>query len=315
MHIFYGLNDTYVDVTDLAFRFCYDDGRIQLPADDVMRAIVFGDPLPGVVKNVVVFRTEGAGQTCTVYPNGTPAALMLSSFEQMRWLPPTPIRVPAGLPVEAALARVHEQLKFVGGSLDDEGPEQAMVLRYLDPGATVLEIGSNIGRNTMMISAVLADSANLLTLECNPAAVEVLRFNRNANGFRFAIEASALSSRPLMRRGWNTIPGDDLLEGHTWVSTITYEELRAKYGMAFDTLVADCEGALYYILSDNPAVLDGIGTVILEADYTSLEHKRAVEAVFAGRGLTRIHSEPLVTDWAHQFPDEVAASFFEVWTR
>ncbi len=315
MQIFYGLTDTYIDVTDEAYRFCCDGRRIRLPRDDRVRASVFTDPLVGVEKNIAVFRSTEGRHTCTVYPAGTPAALTLSAFERLRYVAPPPVTVAAGIPVAEAIDAVHRQLTFIGGSLADEGPEQTMVLRYLDPAAKVLEIGSNIGRNTLMISAVLGDSADLVTMECSSDSVDLLWCNRDANGFRFAIEPAALSRRRLMQRGWVTKPGDELEAGCTWVPTITYPALRAKYPIAFDTLVADCEGALYYILLDDPAVLDGINTVILEADYCLAEHKYSVEAEFARRGLRRIHSEPLDVDWAHHFPAEIADSFFEVWTK
>lgn len=223
--------------------------------------------------------------------------------------------MPSDGSVEQIIEATHQQLAFVGGRLTDELPEQSMAVRFLDPGAKALEIGSNIGRNTLMIASRLADPTKFVTMECDPNSVALLRYNRQANGFEFHIEPSALSYRRLIQRGWETVPAEELQPGFQWVSTITFEELLSKYQIAFDTLVADCEGALFYILQDNPAMLDGISTVILEADYPNVDHKRSVEAVFGHRGFHRVHSEPLVTDWEHPFPDEVAASFFEVWRK
>jgi FkbM family methyltransferase len=309
---FYGRGQSYLDVTDAVLRFCCDGEQIHIPADDVLRAAMFSDPAYGHLKEIVVIAQSDGRPTCNAYPHGTPVDLPLPADVVC----PARSRpaVPAG-PVDETIARIHDQLQFIGGRLTDEWPEQTMVVRFLDPGAKVLEIGANIGRNTMMIASVLADSSNLVTLECDQAAAEILRCNRTANDFAFRIEPSALSCRPLIQRGWETVPADEVQPGWKAVSTITFNELVTKYGIAFDTLVADCEGALFYILQDDPAILDGISTVILEADYPSVEHKSSVETVFAGHGLSRIHSEPLVTDWKHPFPDEVAASFFEVWSR
>lgn len=312
LHIFYGRAQSYIEITDTVLRFCCDGRQFHIPADDDTRATLFSDPAYGYLKDIVVFAQHDGDPTCSVYPHSTPVELAL---------PPGVVRPARGAapdpsgPVEDRIARIHDWLHFVGGRITDELPEQTMVVRYLDPNAKVLEIGSNIGRNTLMIASVLADSANLVTMECDPAAVKLLRFNRAANDFNFRIEPSALSCRPLIQQGWETIPSDVILPGWNRVSTITFAELVAKHGMAFDTLVADCEGALFFILQDDPTMLDGISTVILEADYPSVENKRSVEAVFARHGLTRVHSEPLVTDWDHPFPAEVAASFFEVWTK
>lgn len=312
MHIFYGLNQSYFDVTDAVLRFCCEGDRMFIPADDRLRAMMFSDPAYGHLKEIVVIAQRDGKMTCTAYPHDTPVDLPLPAGESV---PPRrrPV-VPVG-PVDEVIAGIHEQLHFIGGRLTDELPEQTMALRFLAPDAKVLEIGANIGRNTLMIASILKESANLVTMECDQAAVEVLRCNRRANGFDFRIEPSALSRRPLIQRGWETVPSSEVRPGWTQVSTITFEQLVAKYGIAFDTLVADCEGALFYILQDDPAMLDGISTVILEADYPNLEHKRSVEVQFARQGLSRIHSEPLVTDWKHPFHEEVAASFFEVWSR
>lgn len=312
LHFFYGRCQTYLDITDTVLRFCCDGRHVHIPTGDRLRATMFSDPAYGHLKEIVVISDRDGTLTCTTFPHDTPVDLPVPAG----LVPPARSRpVLAVGPVDEIIARIHDQLQFIGGRLTDEWPEQTMVVRFLDPNAKVLEIGANIGRNTLTIASLLTDSANLVTMECDPAAVEILRCNRRANGFAFRIEPSALSCRPLIQRGWETVPADEVRPGWKPVSTITFKDLVAKYGTAFDTLVADCEGALFYILQDDPSILDGIRTVILEADYLNVEHKLSVESVFARQGLSQIHSEPLVVDWQHPFPDEVAASFFEVWTR
>ena len=68
-------------------------------------------------------------------------------------------------------------------------------------------------------------------------------------------ENSALSNRRLIQKYWNAIPIDENAEipsGWQAVSTVSWQKLCQKYSMEFDTLVVDCEGALYYILLDQP---------------------------------------------------------------
>lgn len=215
----------------------------------------------------------------------------------------------------------HSQLQCAGGDIAHEWQEQAMVVHYLDPNAKVLELGSCIGRNTMMISCVLKDERNLVTLECNPVNIEILRNNRFANKLNFHIEPSALSYRKLMQarnlapdQSWEALPGEDLVEGFDWVSTITFEELEEKYGIHFDALVADCEGALFYILQDNDSILENISTVILESDFRQADQKWAVESAFTKYGLEKIHAVSLVPNLT-DLPQECADSFWEVWRK
>ncbi len=166
-----------------------------------------------------------------------------------------------------------------------------------------------------MISSVLEDERNLVTLECDPISVNSLRKNRFINKFRFQIEPSALSYRKLIQRGWDTIPSDILLPGYKWVNSITYEQLIEKYGIEFDTLVLDCEGAIFYILSDNENILNNIKMIILESDYHNVEQKRYVEGLFMKNGLEKVYSEALIGYEHLPFPKECRESFYEVWTK
>ena len=47
----YGLDSTFVDITDKVYARC---GSLVIPPDDYLRASIFGDPLPGVLKVVKV---------------------------------------------------------------------------------------------------------------------------------------------------------------------------------------------------------------------------------------------------------------------
>jgi len=104
----------------------------------------------------------------------------------------------------------------------------------------------------------------LVTLESNADIARQLIENRNLNNLNFHIENSALSSRKLIQRGWDTIPSDILQEGFQWVNTLTFNEIQTKYNITFDTLVLDCEGAFYYILLDTPEILDNVNLIIME---------------------------------------------------
>jgi hypothetical protein len=134
----------------------------------------------------------------------------------------------------------------------------------------------------------------------------------------FEIEPSALSYRKLIQKGWVTIPSDVIVDGYKEVKTITFEEIEDKYKIQFDTLVADCEGALYYILKDSEAIMQNLHTIILESDFFDSEHKKYVSDIFTKYGLKLVHSEPLTghPDYImNKFPKECRDSFYEVWRK
>jgi FkbM family methyltransferase len=208
----------------------------------------------------------------------------------------------------AKLASLHAKLKINHGSFDQEYPEQLMSAIFLKGDEKVLELGANIGRNTLVIASLLKDSKNLVSLECDIEIAAKLKENRDLNGMNFHIEASALSKRPLIQKGWDTIVSHTILDGYSPVNTITYDRLIEKYGLAFDTLVLDCEGALYYILIDMPEVLKGIKLIIMENDYHDIEHKKSVDTALIASGLQCTYRQ--AGGWG-----PCADRFFEVWQK
>lgn len=321
----YGAAKTYIDVTALALRNCVYGDLVYIRAGDTGDEI-FPDPLPGIAKEILVVRGDVGSLTAEMYgPNEAIYISLTESEKSEAGLSRTNngdpgkrvVLPPAGLSNDEKLRIIHAQLQFTGGDLRHEWVEQFNTLDYIGPEAKVLELGSAVGRNTLLISSILNDETNLVTLECNPATVEILRKNRSSNNFRFHIEPAALSYRRLM---YNqdlelTVPGEELQDGYEWINTITFEEIVEKYAIEFDTLVADCEGALYYILQDNDRILENMQTVILESDYRIAGQKWAVEAVFKKYGLQKIKTWTLAAGDSSGIPQECIDSFWEVWKR
>lgn len=314
----YGANKTFVDVTDDVLAKCLCGDRVYIAAGDTGAAF-FSDPLPGIAKGIFVLRQDQGVVTGQSYgPNERIwLSLQEDEYERSRGQHIKTISVPPPtLNTAEIMAFFHSQLDFTGGDLMDEYVEQTNCIDFLEPTARVLELGAGFGRNTMMIASILNDESNFVTLECNSDSVETLKKNKSANSFRFHIEPAALSYRKLM---YNpalalTLPGEVLRDDYAWINTITFEEINAKYSIGFDTLVADCEGALYYILQDNPNILANIRTVILESDYLLAEHKWAVEAIFQQFGLQKVKAWRLEPQTA-PLPVECMDSFWEVWKR
>jgi len=209
--------------------------------------------------------------------------------------------------IDDKLQMMHSKLKINHGSLNNEVPEQKMVIRYLTGKEKVLEIGGNIGRNSLIIASIL-ESNNFVTLESDKNIAKLLEENRDLNNFNFHIESSALSKRKLIQRGWDTLPSDVLIDGFNWVNTITLNELKQKYNIDFDTLVLDCEGAFYYILMDMPEMLDNINLIIMENDYYDISKKNYIDEILKKHNFYNDYTE--AGGWGPCYNN-----FFEVWKR
>ena len=193
---------------------------------------------------------------------------------------------------EKKLEKIHSGLTFKYGNIIEEYPEQIMSTMYIDSEDVVLEIGANIGRNTLVIASLLTDSSNLVSLETDKKTCVMLEENKKNNNLKFFIENSAISKLPVLCDGWNSIQVDEtyntpLTESQWFANIISFEELEVKYDKKFDTLVADCEGALYYILQDFPKMLNDIKTIIMENDYKDINHKLKVDEILKANQFLR----------------------------
>ena len=303
MLITYGIPSANIDITDLLYKNMRSV-IVYIPPDDNLRAKLFTDPIFGTVKSIFINGNS--------YSANTP--IFIDTVTESVYTESMPDYIREVYPEECLLAKVYSlQKKLVlrHGSMREEFPEQKMAVRYLKGTEKVLEIGGNVGRNSLIIAS-LVPQETFVTLESDPNIAKQLEENRDANSMRFHIESSALSMRPLIQRGWDTIVSDKVLDGYKKVNTITLDELREKYKIDFDTLVLDCEGAFYYILHDMPSILDGITTVIMENDYYNMGHKLFIDESLKLRGFQCVYSETLGSEFAYKnFPCE--KEFFQVW--
>lgn len=318
LFFYYGIPGFYTNVTAQVNAKCKnEDGTIVLPYTDIARASIFGDLIPSVVKEISI--VDGSGDTLALHasnaariPAGATSIAQIQvhdvNRERAEWWRDVGQHI---VDPDAQLAELHARVTLCFGHKGEELPEQQLALQFIQPGDTVLELGGNIGRNSLTLAQILDDDTRLVVLESSPQYAWQLAVNRYLNGFRFHIESSALSATPLNQNGWVT--SADTATG-TPVNTVTLPELRARYGLKFTALVADCEGALYQILHDFPDLLDGIRTVVIENDFSTLEQKEYVDAAFRAAGLECALSLP-GPSYAPAHVRGCLDRFFEAWVR
>ena len=320
MKILYGLPKNQLDITNKVLSHFVRENIAVIPKGDDDRAYLFTDPLPRVLKVVTIITDDGVetivDHTHQAYIDLTTQQIYMHIIPQaIQDIYPYDLNEESHAAIEKKLKEVHKGLKLVHGSMTQEFPEQGMAMRFLTGKEKVLEIGANVGRNSLMIQSILSNP-NFVTLESDSGIASQLQENRDANHMYFHIEASALSKRKLIQRGWDTIVSDEVLPGYHAVPTITLEELRNKYNIAFDTLVLDCEGAFYYILTDMPDILDNINLVIMENDYYKEAHKKFIDDMLTIHGLKRVYVQNGGWEcrYYNKFPDTYM-NFFEVWQK
>jgi len=323
MKILYGLPQRQLDITNKVLSHFVRQNIAVIPKDDNDRAYLFTDPLPNILKVVTIITDDGVetivDHTRQAYINLATQQIYMHNIPQaIQDIYPYDLDEANHIIIEKKLKEIHKTLKLVHGSMTQEFPEQGMAMRFLTGNEKVLEIGANVGRNSLLIQSILSkkDNTNFVTLESDAGIASQLQENRDKNHMYFHIEASALSKRKLIQCGWDTIVSDEVLPGYHAVQTITLDELRDKYRIAFDTLVLDCEGAFYYILMDMPDILDNINLVIMENDYFEEAHKKFIDDTLTKNGLKRVYVQ--CGGWecrnVNKFRNTYV-NFFEVWQK
>lgn len=275
----YGIENNLINITEKAFEHCLFGTILYIPIAD--RTELFGDPLPGIHKCIFI---SISSYELFIFNDTTEVLFNISAKKCLRDSFPS-------INYKQKLQNIQYSLVIKHGSFLDEYPEQLMVTRFLKGHEKVLEIGANLGRNSLIIASILHNSNNLVSLETDFNYINGLTENKNANMLNFHIENAALSKRKLIQKGWNTEPSDIVLPGYTSVNIVSYEELMNKYNIQFDTLILDCEGAFYYILMDMPEILTCIKLIIMENDYIDIIHKDYVDAKLLSLGFNRVYSE------------------------
>jgi FkbM family methyltransferase len=297
MKILYGLIDNNIDITEICLSKMLHNNIITIPNDDINRANYFTDPLSGILKKVFIIINDNL----TEYDHTYTIKIDVADYK---------ITKINDNDINNKIASLHSKLQIKHGSLNEEFPEQKMTVRYLTGNEKVLEIGGNIGRNSLIIGYILKENGNpnFVTLESDPDIARQLQENRDLNNLNFFIESSAMSKRKLIQKGWDTIISDTLLDGYKEVNTITLDELYAKYNIIFDTLVLDCEGAFYYILMDMPEILNTVNLIIMENDYLDITKKQYIDQVLTKNNFYRDYYES--GGWGPCY-----YNFFEVWKK
>jgi len=138
MLILYGTKEHNIDVTLTCLIKLKTADIITIPDGDLNRAAYFTDPLLGTKKSVYIINNN------TSYEYDEHYIIKINIMDNS-------ISATSSQIIDDKLQMMHSKLKINHGSLNNEVPEQKMVIRYLTGKEKVLEIGGNIGRNSLII--------------------------------------------------------------------------------------------------------------------------------------------------------------------
>ena len=322
--IFYGVKNKTIDITSFVYTNCIKNLIIYIPKDDNKRAFIFGDPFFGIVKSIFIKKD---GEDEVEYNNFVDIFIDVKTnqiYTDKIFIPNYILDIYVDYKIDYKLSQIHNRLNIKYGDFLEEYSEQKMVIRYLTGEEKVLEVGGNIGRNSLIIAYILNEKNNndFVTLECSQATAQLLCENRNLNNFNFKVEDSALSKKKIYQKNWinnclsaYTVEIDNITDDfseYSEVKSITWHDLMLKYQINFDTLILDCEGAFYNILLSMPEILNNIKLIIMENDYLDIGKKEYVDNV--------LKQNNFYIDYQECGPDctkfnPCHKNFYEVWKK
>ena len=152
-----------------------------------------------------------------------------------------------------------------------EKPEQDLAKQYIQETDVVLELGARYGSVSCIINSKLNCKTNQLVVEPDERVWNALERNKEVNNCNFHILKGFLSGKKLGLTAidsWDGYGTTSVESSNSTIPSMTLDEVKAKYGLNFNVLVADCEGFLETFFDENPTFYDNLRLILFEADYT-----------------------------------------------
>lgn len=169
------------------------------------------------------------------------------------------------------LNQLHKELKLKYGNFSQELPEQQMIFKHIKPNSKILELGPNIGRSSIIANSLLNDKTKHLCVETISGTCQKLKQNRDLNNLKFEVFEGAISNSNLYQHPNKWRASKIKKDGYIQINTKPYSYLVAKYNINFDTIIADCEGCVTDLFSENEYILNNIKLIIIEHDFNNKE--------------------------------------------
>lgn len=165
-------------------------------------------------------------------------------------------------------------LDLFGNKVDTkrlEKREQELANKFILTDDIVLELGARYGSVSCVINSKLKNKKNQVVVEPDSRVWDALEKNKNNNNCEFNIVKGFISNKKLDLTNLDVHFGGYgatfVENNNTKIQSFSLDEIKKKYNLNFNVLVADCEGFLETFFDENPTFYDNLRLIIFEADY------------------------------------------------
>ena len=197
--------------------------------------------------------------------------------------------------------------KFRGRFVYDtyEKEERTYLKEFLNPKASVLELGACIGVVSCLTNQLLQNKDRHVIVEANPNLIEWLEKNKTHNHSQFHIEHCVIdpASQVDFYIHRLIVGGSNLRQTPTKVSVPgrTIYDLQEKYNIQFDTLIMDIEGGELSLLRQEQQALKSFKQIFVELhpfkNMLTLKEAMECEEILTNLGFLKIKTDGNFQIW------------------
>jgi FkbM family methyltransferase len=172
-----------------------------------------------------------------------------------------------------------------------EFPEQQLANTYIQENDIVLELGARYGTVSCIINSKLKYKTNQVVVEPDERVWNSLEINKNKNNCEFNIVKGFISNKKFSLTEINSHDGygtTSIENNNSKIPSYSLDEIKIKYNLDFNVLVADCEGFLEIFFDENPTLYDSLRMIIFEADYPEKCNYQKIKNTLSSKGFKKI---------------------------
>jgi FkbM family methyltransferase len=173
-----------------------------------------------------------------------------------------------------------------------EKHEQDLANKYILSDDVVLELGARYGSVSCIINSKLSNKNNQVVVEPDERVWNALEDNKKRNFCEFNIIKGFISNKKLDLTNLDCCLGGygaTFIENNdSKINSYSLDDIKFKYNLNFNVLVADCEGFLEVFLDENPDFYDDLRLIIFEADYTEKCNYNKIKSKLIEKKFTKL---------------------------
>jgi FkbM family methyltransferase len=172
-----------------------------------------------------------------------------------------------------------------------EKEEQDLARTYVLEDDVVLELGARYGSVSCTINNNLGIKTNQVVVEPDERVWEALEINKKANNCHFHIIKGFISYKKLNLTDKSSHLGcgtSTIEDSNTTIPSYSLSEIKNKYKLNFNVLIADCEGFLEMFYDENTNFFDSLRLVIFECDRPDKCNYNKIKTSLTNKGFTNL---------------------------